>query len=162
MPAKVRAWLFPRRDEEIDVGGLPRRLRLILPVLEAERTGIVGMEVAVKITQAHNVQPERAHGREIFGLRVERTAGAESLGESQVKVVDECLVARNRREPIAMCEGKDRVSGGISPLTRDIEIHGHVLPCAGRRVVEREVLRVLRDLFAVRLAHAKGKARLAV
>src|SRR5512132_1196604 len=107
----------------------------------------------MEVAQPDDVDPERLHGREIFELRVERSAGPEALRESQMEMVHERLVAVDGLEDVAMCEGKRRLPCRGRLSGSSIEVHRHALPGAGRSIVEREVLAVLSDSFAVGLPH---------
>ena len=67
----------------------------------------------MKVAETDDVETEGAHGGQILGRGVERATGAESLGESQMEVVDERLVAGDRFEPVAMGEGERRLPCSI-------------------------------------------------
>ena len=115
------------------------------------------MHVAVKITQADDVEPERLHRDEILHRRVERSRGADALGESQVEVIHECLVAGDRLERVVVRECHHRLTRGLGAVGGRVEVDAHLLPRARRRVEEREVLDVLRVFFVLRLTNPEAE-----
>ena len=71
-------------------------------------------------------------------------------------MVHERLVAWQRFERIAMREGQHSLARRLARVGAHVEIHAHLLYGAGRRIVEGEILHVLRILFT--LGHADADA----
>ena len=69
------------------------------------------------------------------------------------------FVAGDRLEHVPVCERQYRLSSGLRRLRAHVEIHGHPLPRAGRRIVEREVLDKPLHFFALTLADTHAELR---
>ena len=159
MPAEVRARLFPRHDEEVSIRRATRRLEVVLLIGQAQRPGVVRVQLEMEIAQADDVQPERLHRDQILEHGVERSRQPLPSGEIEMEVVDERLVAGNRLEGVAVREG-ERGLARLAGVRARVEVHAHLLHGAGRRVVEREILRVARLFLA--LGHADAEAEPAI
>ena len=159
---KKGARLFPRHDEEILVGRAPRGLEVVLLIGETQRTGIVCVQLEMEVAQADDVQAQRLHRREILKRRVERSRSPLAPGEVEMEVIDERLVPSERLEGIAVREGQHALARRLTRVRAHVEIHAHLLLGSGRRVVQREILHVLRIFFPLRHADAEGESPLGV
>ena len=74
-----------------------------------------------------------------------------------MEVVDERLVPRDWFERIAVREREHRLTRRLAGIRARVEIDAHLLHGSGRRVVQREILHVLRILFALRHADSDGE-----
>ncbi|MBW8867899.1 MAG: hypothetical protein JF610_11320 [Acidobacteria bacterium] len=120
------------------------------------------MQLEMEIAQADHVQAQRLHRREILEGRIERSGQALPAGEVEMEVVDEGLVAGNRLERVAVREREHRLTRRFAGLGAGVEVDAHLLHGSGRRVVEREVLRVARFFLALRHADADPELALGV
>ena len=154
--AEVRARLFPRHDQEVLVRRAPRGFEIVLLVGEPQRAGVVRVQLEMEVAQADDVEAERPHRRQVLERRVERSGRALPPGEVEMEVVHERLVAGKRFERVAVREGQHGLTRRLAPVGARVEIDAHPLHRAGRRIVEREILHVLRILFA--LGHADADA----
>src|SRR5204862_3570868 len=68
----------------------------------------------------------------------------------EMEVVHERLVASERLEHIAVREREHSLARRLAGFRAGVEIHAHPLHGSRRRIVEREILHVLRILFALR------------
>ena len=155
--AEVRARLFPGRHEEVGVGRLLRRQAVVAPVVEPQRARVVRIHVAVEIAQPDDVEAHRLHRLQVRELVVQRPERALPLGEPEVEVVNERLVARDRLELVTVGEGEHILACGLRGAGPGVEVHRHPLHGARRRVVQREVLDVARVFFTIVLPHADAE-----
>src|SRR5215217_3569984 len=79
-----------------------------------------------------------------------------------MEMIHHRLIAWDRLEVIAAGEVHHRLTRGIGRLWTGEKVDRHALPRSWRGVVEREVFRILRDVFTVRLTDPKPVLRVGV
>ncbi len=113
----------------------------------------------MEIAEADDVEAERPHRHQILERLIERSPSRCRPVKSQVEVIDERLVAGHRLERVAVRECHHLLAASRRrPSGLAQEIHAHPLHRAGRRIEQREILQVLRLLFAVGLTDAEREA----
>jgi hypothetical protein len=119
-------------------------------------------QVAVEVAESDDVDASSTHDHQVLKSIVERPRRALALREPQMEVVHHGLVAGNGLELIAVREAHHSLARRLGRSRTDQKISGHPLPGAWRRVVEREVVNVLRDLLAISLPDPQAVVRVAV
>ena len=111
----------------------------------------------MEVAQADDVEADRLHRHQILKRRVE-PADAHPIDHPEMEVVDERLVARNRLEDVVVRKRQRRLPRRFAWLRTRVEVHRHLLPRAGGRVVQRVVLLVLRERVGFGLGHRDADA----
>jgi hypothetical protein len=141
--AERHARLLPWEYEEILVRKAPRRIRVVLLILETLRAVIVQRErVGVEVAESDHVEADRLHRNQILQRRVE-PAHAHAIGDAEMEVIDERFIPGYRLEDVFVGECERRGSRRFAGVGSGVEIHRHLLPRARGRVVQRVVLLVL-------------------